>query len=101
MAVPLRLCRSRIGAHGPGPAGVGVVDGGKGTTRPCFVWALPSCPPCGRAGLGVGVLRRGGAVGALLTVAFLFTGIEYPSLRVLAVPLSNLPLLALAYYHLF
>jgi membrane protease YdiL (CAAX protease family) len=34
-------------------------------------------------------------------VAFLLTGIEYPSLRVVAVPLSNVPLLALAYYHLF
>ena len=54
---------------------------GKGTARPCFVWALPSCRPCGRAGWRW-VSTRGGAVGALLTVAFLFTGIEYPSLRV-------------------
>ena len=58
-------------------------------------------PPLWAGRLGVGVLLRGGAVGALLTVAFLFTGIEYPSLRVVAVPLSNLPLVALAYYHLF
>ena len=74
---------------------------GKGTARPCFVWALPSCRPCGRAGwrwVSTTWRRRRCAA---FTVAFLFTGIEYPSLRVLAVPLSNLPLLALAYYHLF
>lgn len=57
-------------------------------------------PPLWAGRLGAGVLLRGGAVGALLTVAFLFTAGELPSLRVLAVPLSNLPLLALAYYHL-
>ena len=57
-------------------------------------------PPLWAGRLGAGVLVRGGAVGALLTVAFLYMAIDYPSLRVLAVPLSNLPLLALAYYHL-
>lgn len=57
-------------------------------------------PPLWAGRLGAGVLLRGGAVGALLTVAFLYTAIDYPSLRGLAVPLSNLPLLALAYYHL-
>lgn len=57
-------------------------------------------PPLWAGRLGAGVLLRGGAVGALLTVGFLYTAIDYPSLRVLAVPLSNLPLLALAYYHL-
>ncbi len=57
-------------------------------------------PPLWAGRLGAGVLLRGGAVGALLTVAFLYAAIDYPSLRVLAVPLSNLPLLALAYYHL-
>ena len=57
-------------------------------------------PPLWAGRLGLGVLLRGGAVGALLTVAFLFTAMDYPSLRALAVPLSNFPLLALAYYHL-
>lgn len=57
-------------------------------------------PPLWAGRLGAGVLLRGGAVGALLTVAFLYAALDFPSLRVLAVPLSNLPLLALAYYHL-
>lgn len=57
-------------------------------------------PPLWAGRLGAGVLLRGGAVGALLTVAFLFAASDLPSLRVVAVPLSNLPLLALAYYHL-
>ncbi|MBS0170306.1 MAG: CPBP family intramembrane metalloprotease [Nitrospira sp.] len=57
-------------------------------------------PPLWAGRLGAGVLLRGGAVGALLTVAFLFAAGDWASLRVLAVPLSNLPLLALAYYHL-
>ncbi len=68
--------------------------------RAMFRVGAADLPPLWAGRLGVGVLLRGGAVGALLTVAFLFTAIEYPSLRVLAVPLSNLPLLALAYYHL-
>jgi membrane protease YdiL (CAAX protease family) len=58
-------------------------------------------PPLWAGRLGAGVLLRGGAVGALLTVAFLYAVGDYPALRVVAVPLSNLPLLALAYYHLF
>jgi membrane protease YdiL (CAAX protease family) len=57
-------------------------------------------PPLWAGRLGAGVLLRGGAVGALLTVAFLFAAGDFPSLRVVAVPLSNLPLLALAYVHL-
>ncbi|MDR4479375.1 MAG: CPBP family intramembrane glutamic endopeptidase [Nitrospira sp.] len=57
-------------------------------------------PPLWAGRLGAGVLLRGGAVGALLTVAFLYAAGDYPSLRAVAVPLSNLPLLALAYYHL-
>ena len=57
-------------------------------------------PPLWAGRLGAGVLLRGGAVGALLTVAFLYVASDFPSLRVVAVPLSNLPLLALAYYHL-
>jgi len=57
-------------------------------------------PPLWPGRLGAGVMLRGGAVGALLTVAFLYMAIDYPSLRMVAVPLSNLPLLALAYYHL-
>ncbi len=71
---------------------------GKGTTM--FRVGSAELPPLWAGRLGAGVLLRGGAVGALLTVGFLFAAGDIPSLRVVAVPLSNLPLLALAYYHL-
>ncbi|MCS6328708.1 MAG: CPBP family intramembrane metalloprotease [Nitrospira sp.] len=71
---------------------------GKGPTM--FRVGSAELPPLWAGRLGAGVLLRGGAVGALLTVAFLFVASDLPSLRVVAVPLSNLPLLALAYYHL-
>ncbi len=57
-------------------------------------------PPLWAGSLGAAVLLRGGAIGALLTMGFLFASVDYSSLRVLVVPLSNLPLLGLAYYHL-
>ncbi|MCE3222151.1 MAG: rane protein of unknown function, putative rane protease [Nitrospira sp.] len=68
--------------------------------RAVFCIGSAELPPLWAGRLGASVLLRGGAIGALLTVAFLYTALDYPSLRVLAVPLSNLPLLALAYYHL-
>lgn len=71
---------------------------GKGATM--FRVGSAELPPLWAGRLGAGVLLRGGAVGALLTVAVLFAASDFPSLRVVAVPLSNLPLLALAYYHL-
>ena len=71
---------------------------GQGTAM--FRVGSAELPPLWAGRLGAGVLLRGGAVGALLTVAFLYVAGDYPSLRVVAVPLSNLPLLALAYYHL-
>ncbi len=71
---------------------------GKGAAM--FRVGSATLPPLWAGRLGAGVLLRGGAVGALLTVAFLFAAGDFPSLRVVAVPLSNLPLLALAYYHL-
>jgi membrane protease YdiL (CAAX protease family) len=47
------------------------------------------------------VLLRGGALGTVLTVAILFAApSEHVSLRVAAIPLTNLPLLALAYSYL-
>ena len=70
------------------------------TRQAIFQVGSAELPPLWAGRLGLGVLLRGGAVGALLTVAFLFTAMDYPSLRALAVPLSNFPLLALAYYHL-
>lgn len=71
---------------------------GKGAAM--FRVGTAKLPPLWAGRLGAGVLLRGGAVGSLLTVAFLFAAGDVPSLRVVAVPLSNLPLLALAYYHL-
>ncbi len=62
--------------------------------------AASELPPLWAGSLGAAVLLRGGAIGALLTMAFLFASADYSSVRVLVVPLSNLPLLALAYYHL-
>lgn len=59
-----------------------------------------SLPPRWPGGIGAAVLLRGGAIGAVLTVAFLFAAIDYTSLRVLAIPLTNLPLLLLARRHL-
>ena len=59
-----------------------------------------SMPPPWPGGIGSKVLLRGGALGAVLTLAFLFAAMDYASLRVLAIPLSNLPLLFLAYQHL-
>ena len=63
---------------------------------------LPGIPPPWRGGIGTVVLLRGGAIGAVITVAFLsFPPVENISLRALAIPLANLPLLALAYVQLF
>ncbi len=62
---------------------------------------VPGVPPPWSGGIGTTVLLRGGALGALITMVFLsFPPIEHASLRALAIPLANLPLLALAYVHL-
>lgn len=57
-------------------------------------------PPLWAGSLGAAVLLRGGAIGALLTLGFMFAAFDYSSLRLLVVPLSNVPLLFLAYIHL-
>jgi membrane protease YdiL (CAAX protease family) len=62
---------------------------------------LPGVPPPWPGEVGTAVLLRGGALGAVFTVAFLsLPPVEHTSLRALAIPLANLPLLALAYTHL-
>lgn len=62
---------------------------------------IPGVPPPWPGRIGTAVLLRGGALGALITTAFLtFPAWEQTSLRTLAIPLANLPLLALAYVHL-
>ncbi|MDH5641048.1 MAG: CPBP family intramembrane metalloprotease [Nitrospira sp.] len=62
---------------------------------------VPGVPPPWPGGIGTSVLLRGGALGAVITTAFLtFPPAEHTSLRTLAIPLANLPLLILAYVHL-
>ena len=61
----------------------------------------PGVPPPWPGGTGAAVLLRGGAIGAMLTVFFLlYMPQENASLRALAIPLTNLPLLLLAYKYL-
>lgn len=61
----------------------------------------PGVPPPWPGGIGSAVLLRGGALGAVVTLAFLsFAPIENVSLRALAIPAANLPLLAMAYAYL-
>jgi uncharacterized protein len=62
----------------------------------------PGIPPPWPGSVGAAVLLRGGAIGAIIMAVFLlYMPPENASLRALAIPLTNLPLLTLAYYHLF
>ena len=62
----------------------------------------PGVPPPWPGGIGAAVLLRGGAIGAMLTGLFLIaTPPDNVALRALAIPLTNAPLLLLAYRHLF
>jgi uncharacterized protein len=62
----------------------------------------PGIPPPWPGRVGTAVLLRGGAIGAIIMAGFLlYMPPENGSLRALAIPLTNVPLLALAYYHLF
>lgn len=62
----------------------------------------PGVPPPWPGGIGAAVLLRGGAIGAMLTALFLiYAPPDNASLRALAIPLTNVPLLFLAYRHLF
>jgi hypothetical protein len=62
----------------------------------------PGIPPPWPGRVGAAVLLRGGALGAIVMALFLlYMPPENASLRALAIPLTNVPLLVLAYYHLF
>jgi len=62
----------------------------------------PGIPPPWPGRVGTAVLLRGGALGAIVMAACLmYMPPENASLRALAIPMTNVPLLALAYYHLF
>jgi membrane protease YdiL (CAAX protease family) len=61
----------------------------------------PSVPPPWPGGIGAAVLLRGGALGAVLSLAFIsLAPSEHVSLRAMAIPMANLPLLGMAYYYL-
>ena len=69
--------------------------------RDWFRLHAPGIPPPWSGETGAAVLLRGGALGAGITVAFLSVpSFEHASLRALAIPLANLPLLVLAYIQL-
>ena len=62
----------------------------------------PGVPPPWPGGVGAAVLLRGGAIGAMLSAVFLlYAPPDNVSLRALAIPMTNVPLLLLAYRHLF
>jgi hypothetical protein len=58
-------------------------------------------PPPWRGRVGAAVLTRGGAVGAVLVLLFLFVSDDNLLLRLAATPVTSLPLLWLADRHLF
>ena len=61
---------------------------------------LPGVPPPWPGGTAAAVILRGGALGAIMTVSILSTSSFEHAFHVLAIPLANLPLLALAYVQL-
>ncbi len=62
----------------------------------------PGIPPPWPGRIGTAVLLRGGAIGAIImAICLLYLPQENASLRALAIPMTNVPLLVLAYYHLF
>jgi len=62
----------------------------------------PGVPPPWPGSVGGAVLLRGGAIGAIIMAIYLmYMPPENASLRALAIPMTNVPLLAFAYYALF
>ncbi|MGH8766703.1 MAG: hypothetical protein ACREVT_00790, partial [Burkholderiales bacterium] len=62
----------------------------------------PGVPPPWPGGVGAAVLLRGGAIGAMLSALFLiYVPPDNVSLRALVIPMTNAPLLLLAYRYLF
>src|SRR5262245_17243393 len=68
----------------------------------CIRLHEPGVPPPWPGGVGAAVLLRGGAIGAMLTGLFLIVApTDNAPMRALVIPLTNAPLLFLAYRHLF
>ncbi len=62
---------------------------------------VPGVPPSWSGETAAAVILRGGALGVVTTAVILSTSsFQHASLRALAIPLANLPLLALAYVQL-
>lgn len=62
----------------------------------------PGIPPPWPGSVGGAVLLRGGVIGAIIMAIYLMSmPPENASLRALAIPMTNVPLLACAYYALF
>jgi len=76
-----------------------VLAGQRGSLNALKVGVAP-LPPLWRGRTGVVVLIRGGAIGAVLALGLLFLEMDNPLLRIIALPVTNLPLLVLAYRHL-
>ncbi|MCP9470523.1 MAG: CPBP family intramembrane metalloprotease [Nitrospira sp.] len=67
----------------------------------CIRLAGSGVPPPWAAEVGTAVLLHGGAMGALITIVFLLAPpIDSLLIKVVAIPLANLPLLILAHVHL-
>lgn len=61
----------------------------------------PGVPPPWSGSTAIAVILRGGALGAVITVAFVsMPSIEQSSVSAFVIPLANVPLLILAYVHL-
>ena len=65
-----------------------------------LLYGNSTLPPPWPGSFGAHVLLRGGAIGAVLMLSFIFLSAEHAALRMIAVPLTNLPLLMLAQRHL-
>jgi membrane protease YdiL (CAAX protease family) len=74
-----------------------VLLGYRGQRYPVGTAAIP---PFWRAGLGLAVLIRGGAMGMLLSIAFLFLETDSLLIRLSSIPLASLPLLILTRQYL-
>jgi hypothetical protein len=63
---------------------------------------LPGVPPPWSGRIALAVILRGGALGVVTTLAFLSVpSLDHSWVSALAIPLANIPLLLLAYVHLF
>lgn len=77
------------------------VAGRRGQRMGSLRFHLPGVPPPWSGRTAAAVILRGGALGAIMTAGILSTSsFEHASLHALAIPLANLPLLALAYAQL-